>query len=87
MGSESAEDTTRFVTLRKLLAEVLEEDACLSIKDLTVNGWDLQQVGFPASPKIGKCLQWLLEQVQDEALPNEKSALLSAATQYMENAL
>jgi hypothetical protein len=29
-------------------------------------------------PEIGKCLQWLLEQVQDEVLPNEKEALLGA---------
>ena len=87
IGSESPEDAARFATLRKLLAEVLEEDACLSIKDLTVNGWDLQQVGFPASPKIGKCLQWLLEQVQDEAIHNEKSVLLSAAIKYMEDTL
>ena len=87
IGSESAEDAARFATLHKLLAEVLEEDACLSIKNLNVNGWDLQQVGFPASPKIGKCLQWLLEQVQDEAIHNEKSVLLSAAIKYMEDTL
>ena len=64
--------------------EVLEEDACLSIKDLAIDGWDLQQAGFLPGPNIGKCLSWLLGQVQDEVLPNEKTVLLSTVKQLLE---
>ena len=85
IGNKDHETSDKFTVLRTLLAEILEEDACLNIKDLAVNGWDLQQIGFPASPKIGKCLQWLLDRVLDEALPNEKAVLLTAATKYMED--
>ena len=67
-----------------LTGEILREDACFSIKDLAVNGWDLQQLGFPAGPAIGKTLSRLLEQVQDEKLPNDKEALLQAAKEHLE---
>ena len=80
----TAEETDQFVVLRTLLAEILNENACLSIKNLVVNGNDLRQIGFPAGPEMGKCLQWLLEQVQDEVLPNEKTALLNAAKEFWE---
>ena len=61
-----------------LLTEIFEENACLSLKELAVNGRDLMELGY-SGPAIGKCLNSLLEQVLDETLPNEKSALLAAA--------
>ena len=84
-GTGKPEEMEQFTVLRHMIAEVLAEDACFSIKDLAINGWDLQQIGFPAGPEIGKCLQWLLEQVQDEVFPNEKSALLAAAANDRED--
>ena len=53
------------------------ENACLTIKDLSINGHDLMDMGF-VGKEIGTCLNYLLEQVLDEQLPNEKPALLSA---------
>ena len=69
--------------IEAILDEILAEDACLGLKDLAVNGKDLMALGFPAGPQIGKCLQFLLDQVLDEALPNEKHALLNAAGEYL----
>ena len=60
------------------IEEILQEDACLSIKDLAVSGNDLIAAGFDPGPALGNALNWLLEQVQDEKLPNEKQALLDA---------
>ena len=57
---------------------------CFSIKDLAINGWDLQQAGFTPGPEIGKCLSWLLGQVQDEVLPNEQQVLLHTAKELLE---
>ncbi len=68
-----------FDRIEGLLQEILAEDACFSLKDLAVNGQDLITLGFTPGPAIGKCLAQLLEQVQDEILPNEKAALLTAA--------
>ena len=64
-----------------LLAEILAEESCLKIKDLAINGHDLMEMGFTGKA-IGQCLQVLLDQVLDEQIPNEKTALLQAAKEY-----
>jgi len=84
-GTGKSEDMAQFAQLRRLLDEILAEDACFSIKDLAVNGWDLQQAGFAPGPDIGKCLSWLLGQVQDEVLPNERDALLRTVKELLED--
>ena len=66
--------------LRQLMDEILQESACFCLKDLAVNGHDLQALGFTGK-EIGKKLNDLLEQVMEERLPNEKKALLEAAGQ------
>ena len=64
-----------------LLTEVLAEESCLKIKDLAINGHDLMEIGFTGRA-IGQRLQALLDQVLDEQIPNEKTALLQAAKEY-----
>ena len=44
----------------------------------------LQQAGFVPGPNIGKCLGWLLGQVQDEVLPNDRDALLRTVKELLE---
>jgi len=82
-GTGTPREEAVFGEIETLLAELLAEDACLQIKDLAVDGRDLMALGFPAGPALGKCLQFLLEQVLDEALPNEKEHLLKAANTYL----
>ena len=81
MGAENAE----FAAVRQLLQALLEEDACLTLQHLKVNGGGLMAIGFPAGKLLGNCLAYLLEQVQDECIPNEKPALLAAAKTFLEN--
>ena len=61
-----------------LLLEIREEDSCLTLKDLAVNGRDLMALGI-SGKALGETLNLLLEQVLDEVLPNEKEALLAFA--------
>ena len=68
-----------FDAIRDLLDTILREADCLHIRDLAVDGKDLMALGIPAGPQLGKLLECLLEQVQQETLPNEKEALLKAA--------
>ncbi len=82
-GLGTCEDLTPFDAIAQVLGEVLAEDACLSLKELAVNGADLQNLGFDPGKALGECLQKLLEQVQNEELPNEKEALLTAAKEYL----
>ena len=77
-GTGKAEEMEQFTVIRSLLDEIRSEESCFTIKDLAVNGRDLQTIGLAPGPEIGRLLQWLLEQVQDEVLPNKKEALLQA---------
>ena len=72
------EETDVFDRIDTLIHQILSEDACLSLKDLAVDGRDLMALGY-SGKAIGTCLSFLLEQVVDEKLPNEKDSLLAAA--------
>lgn len=69
-------NTPDYGPVEKILDELRQEDACLHIRDLAVNGQDLMALGIDPGPKLGQLLKQLLVQVQEEQLPNEKTALL-----------
>lgn len=79
-GTGEDDGSAVFSAVRGLLAELKAEDACLSLKDLAVNGNDLMALGYRGKA-IGTCLNALLEQVVDERLPNERKALLDWAAE------
>lgn len=74
------ENRPDFEEIQEILKKIQEESPCFSLKDLAVNGRDLLALGL-RGPEIGKALEFLLSQVVDQALPNEKEALLAALTQ------
>ena len=78
----TGEAPEKFQAITLCLAELEAEDACLTIRDLQIKGTDLLEAGFPAGPAMGQCLQWLLAQVQDECIPNEKAALLAECKKF-----
>ena len=81
MGSKGTgipKELDQIAAIRRLMAEIEAENACLSIRDLAVNGHDLMTLGYTGK-EIGQTLQKLLDQVLDETIPNEKNALLEAA--------
>ena len=77
-GTGVTENALDFSGVEALLKEIEAENACLTLKDLAVSGHDLIALGF-SGPAIGKTQRFLLEQVLEERLPNEKEALLNAA--------
>lgn len=84
-GKDTADAVDDISPVEQLIAEILQENACLTLQDLQVDGRDLMAVGFPAGKLLGSCLAYLLEQVQEEVLPNEKQALLTAAKAFLAN--
>lgn len=64
--------------------EISEEKPCLSVKMLAVSGNDLRDI-VPPSPLMGKILSKLFEEVVDEKLINERSALLKRAAELKNN--
>ena len=76
-GTGKPEELLQFAAIRGILEEIRAENACLTLKDLAVNGHDLMALGIRGKD-IGETLNGLLEKVMEEELPNEKAALLYA---------
>lgn len=76
-------ESAQFPRLRAIVQELQAESACLSLRDLAVNGRDLMALGLEG-PQIGRCLEHLLSQVLEERLPNTKEALLEEARRFPE---
>ena len=62
-------------------ADLLENEKALTIKDLDINGYDLMTLGFEGK-QIGECLNYLLDQVLEEVLENNKEKLVEKAKTY-----
>lgn len=67
----------------RLLDRLEEEHACLTLRDLQINGQDLMKLGVPAGKQIGEILNRILEEVTDGDLPNEKEILMGKAKEYI----
>lgn len=65
----------KFAQIEALLAEIIAENACFSLKDLAVNGHDLLVLGLQGK-EIGLALNSLLNAVIDEKVVNEREALM-----------
>ena len=63
---------------RRLRAEI-ERGSPLRLKDLTVNGNDLRQIGVAPGPGMGRILNALLQEVLDDPSRNTHEGLLAAA--------
>jgi tRNA nucleotidyltransferase (CCA-adding enzyme) len=80
--------STSLIALEKRIEEVMAKDRTLRVKDLAVNGDDLQlELGIPSGPKIGIILRWLLESVLDDPEQNERERLLKMSKQFYEERL
>ena len=75
-GTGKPAELAQFAEIRAVLEEIKAENACLSLKDLALNGHDLMALGITGKA-IGETLNALLEKVMEEELPNEKQALLA----------
>lgn len=67
-----------------LAEEVIKEQGCFSLKDLAVNGRDLIQAGYTPGESLGATLQYLLNEVVDDNLPNQKDVLLTEAKRLLD---
>ncbi|MBR4862997.1 MAG: CCA tRNA nucleotidyltransferase [Oscillospiraceae bacterium] len=84
-GAAQSEVDAAYAPREALLETVLQESDCLTLKDLALSGSDLLEMGVAPGLQIGNCLNTLLSLVLDEAIPNEKEALLEKAKELLEN--
>jgi tRNA nucleotidyltransferase (CCA-adding enzyme) len=61
---------------RKLYAQILDKQECVSLKELAVNGRDLIEEGFQPGKELGDFLNRLLEAVIEHPELNQKETLL-----------
>ena len=80
-GTRTAEEASYYNEVEAILNALLAEDQCFQIRDLAVNGNDLVSLGLKGKA-IGQTLQHLLNLVIEEQIPNDREALLDAASQY-----
>lgn len=62
--------------MQEMYRTILEEDQCLAVKDLNLNGKDLQELGVKPGPDMGKILSGLLDFVLDNPELNTKEQLM-----------
>ncbi len=62
----------------QLLEQVLQERDCISLRELAVDGKDLLALGFSPGPALGAALCFLLEEVVEGRLENQRDSLLAA---------
>ena len=77
-GTGEEQDFDQFRRIRALLEQIRAENACLTLRDLAVNGKDMMALGLRGA-EIGKTLNTLLDAVLEERLPNDREALLRYA--------
>lgn len=77
---EEVED--RIGGIRRALTELIAERPCVTLRDMAVNGRDLMAEGIAHGKDLGETLNWLLTEVLNERLPNEREALLTAARSH-----
>ncbi len=64
---------------RERFEDLLAEPPAFTVKNLAINGRDLMAMGLPPGPGLGRVLNTLLAEVQDEQLANEPAALRARA--------
>jgi len=80
-GVGDVEADTDFSQIKAVLDQLMQEQACLSVRSLAIDGHALLALGLTGKD-IGACQNYLLQLVQEERLENTADALLSAAKQF-----
>lgn len=65
--------------IENIYKELLEDNSCLRLRDLAVNGRDLIGLGFREGREIGEALHFLFEKVIEDPSLNDKAVLMRIA--------
>ena len=68
--------------MQQVYRKILEENQCVSLKELAITGKDLIGLGMKPGPAIGEVLSGALEQVLEEPEKNTKEYLLDFCRKY-----
>ena len=79
LGNAPEQPVDDLLDLRQRLRMAIDQNTPLSLKELAVNGNDLQRLGIPPGPRLGQILQTLLAHVLDDPTQNSPACLLALA--------
>ncbi|ETX07557.1 CCA tRNA nucleotidyltransferase [Candidatus Entotheonella palauensis] len=71
--------------LQERLEREIANGAPLTVKDLAINGHDLQRLGIPPGPKMGRLLAHMLDRVLDDPSRNTPETLIDWVQQEAES--
>jgi tRNA nucleotidyltransferase (CCA-adding enzyme) len=69
-------NAAEWLGLQERLQREIDNGAPLTVQDLALDGHDLQRLGIPPGPKMGKLLAYLLDQVLDDPSRNTPNHLI-----------
>lgn len=69
--------------IESLIKEIIADEDCFTVKDLSVGGKDLISLGYRPGCQIGEALKKLLELVINEEVRNKKDELLELAKKWL----
>lgn len=69
--------------IKRIYNEILDEEQCLSLKELAVSGKDIIRLDVKEGREIGNILNTLFELVVSESLPNEYDTLINKAKEII----
>lgn len=69
----------RCVAVKELMNSIIAEEQCFAIKDLSVCGTDILNLGVPQGKLVGEVLNHLLDKVISGELDNNKNILIDEA--------
>ncbi len=75
-------DMKHFDIVRQIYDRIIENNECFMMKQLDINGGDLMKNGFEKGEIIGDVLEFLLDEVIEERLPNKKQILIEKAKEH-----
>ena len=78
------EKLERIEKVRRVSRKILEENQCLSLKDLKLKGQDVVDLGASPGPVIGEVLKAALYEVLEEPSRNDPEILKKFARGYLE---
>ena len=73
---KTIDSSFNLTAVEEMIEQIKQNHDCISLKQLTITGLDLQQIGLTGS-KIKQALETCLLKVMKDELHNEKEELLS----------
>ncbi len=76
-GAGENDRLLRWQKVEAMMGTILESGECYSLRGLAVKGNDITEKNLATGESVGRCLQFLLNEVIDERCVNQREALLS----------